>query len=91
MAYTRLSAAEAAAMINDQDTIGLSGFTPNGVPKSQSFGRVDENYIKNSLHSIEGVKAVRLDDNANTITVEYDDSKVSPATLESELKKNNFL
>ena len=34
MAYTRLSAAEAAAMINDQDTIGLSGFTPNGVPKA---------------------------------------------------------
>ncbi|MSS42484.1 heavy-metal-associated domain-containing protein [Anaerosalibacter bizertensis] len=58
---------------------------------SQSFGRVDENYIKNSLHSIEGVKAVRLDDSANTITVEYDDSKVSPSTLESELKKNNFL
>lgn len=28
MIYTRLSAAEAAAMINDQDTIGLSGFTP---------------------------------------------------------------
>ena len=26
MAYTRFSAAEAAAMINDQDTIGLSGF-----------------------------------------------------------------
>ena len=57
---------------------------------SQSFGRVDENYIKNSPF-YEGVKAVRLDDNANTITVEYDDSKVSPATLESELKKNNFL
>ena len=34
MAYIRLSAAEAAAMINDQDTIGLSGFTPNGVPKA---------------------------------------------------------
>ena len=33
MAYTRLSAAEAAAMINDQDTIGLSGFTPNGVDR----------------------------------------------------------
>ncbi len=29
-----MSAAEAAAMINDQDTIGLSGFTPNGVPKA---------------------------------------------------------
>ena len=34
MAYTRLTAAEAAAMINDQDNIGLSGFTPNGVPKA---------------------------------------------------------
>lgn len=34
MTYTRLSAAEAAAMIKDQDTIALSGFTPNGVPKA---------------------------------------------------------
>ncbi len=34
MAYIRLSAAEAAAMIKDQDTIALSGFTPNGVPKA---------------------------------------------------------
>ena len=34
MAYTRLTAAEAAAMIKDQDNIGLSGFTPNGVPKA---------------------------------------------------------
>ena len=34
MQYTRFSAAEAAAMINDQETIELSGFTPNGVPKA---------------------------------------------------------
>ncbi|MCR2044639.1 hypothetical protein [Anaerosalibacter massiliensis] len=58
---------------------------------SESFGKVDENYVKNSLHSIDGVKAVRLDDRANTITVEYDDSKVSSSTLENELRKNNFL
>ena len=36
MAYTRLTAAAAAAMIKDQDNIGLSGFTPNGVPRQHS-------------------------------------------------------
>ena len=34
MAYTRLTAAEAAAMIKDGDVLGLSGFTPNGNPKA---------------------------------------------------------
>lgn len=34
MAYTRITAAEGAAMINDQDNIALSGFTPNGVAKA---------------------------------------------------------
>ncbi len=34
MAYTRITAAEGAAMIKDQDNIALSGFTPNGVPKA---------------------------------------------------------
>ena len=34
MAYNRITAAEGAAMINDGDTIGLSGFTPNGNPKA---------------------------------------------------------
>uniref|UniRef100_A0AB33J430 Acetyl-CoA hydrolase/transferase family protein n=1 Tax=Prevotella sp. GTC17259 TaxID=3236795 RepID=A0AB33J430_9BACT len=34
MAYTRITAAEAASMIKDGDNIGLSGFTPNGNPKA---------------------------------------------------------
>lgn len=34
MAYTRITAAEGAAMIKDKDNIGLSGFTPNGVAKA---------------------------------------------------------
>lgn len=34
MAYTRITAAEAAAMIKDGDNIGFSGFTPNGVAKA---------------------------------------------------------
>ena len=34
MGYTRMSAAEAAAMIKNDETIALSGFTPNGVPKA---------------------------------------------------------
>lgn len=34
MPYTRITAAEGAAMISDQDNIALSGFTPNGVAKA---------------------------------------------------------
>lgn len=34
MAYTRLTALEAAAMIKDGDNIALSGFTPSGVAKA---------------------------------------------------------
>ena len=34
MAYTILTAAEAAAMINDGDMMALSGFTPNANPKA---------------------------------------------------------
>ena len=34
MAFTRMTAAEAAAMIKNGDNIGLSGFTPAGVAKA---------------------------------------------------------
>ena len=34
MAYTRLTAAEAAALIKNGDHIAMSGFTPAGVAKS---------------------------------------------------------
>lgn len=34
MAYTRITAAEGAALIHNNDTVALSGFTPNGVPKA---------------------------------------------------------
>ena len=34
MNYTRLTAAEAAALIQHDDALALSGFTPNGVPKA---------------------------------------------------------
>lgn len=34
MAYPRLTAAEAAALINHDDNIAFSGFTPNGIPKA---------------------------------------------------------
>ena len=36
MALARLTAAEAAALIKDGDTLGLSGFTPAGTPKAVS-------------------------------------------------------
>ena len=34
MAYTHITAAQAAAMINNGDTVAFSGFTPSGVPKA---------------------------------------------------------
>lgn len=34
MAYTRITAAEAAAMIKNEENIGLSGFTPAGTAKA---------------------------------------------------------
>lgn len=34
MAFNKMTAAEAAALVKNGDTIGLSGFTPAGVPKS---------------------------------------------------------
>lgn len=34
MAFTRITAAEAASLIKDGDNIGLSGFTPAGTPKA---------------------------------------------------------
>ena len=34
MGFNKITAAEAAALIQNGDTIGLSGFTPAGVPKS---------------------------------------------------------
>ena len=34
MAYTRITAAEGAALINDGDNVAFSGFTPNGIPKA---------------------------------------------------------
>ncbi len=34
MAFTRITAAEAAALIKDGDVLGLSGFTPAGTPKA---------------------------------------------------------
>ena len=34
MAFTRITAAEAAALIKNGDSIGLSGFTPAGTPKA---------------------------------------------------------
>ena len=34
MGFNIFTAAEAASLVQDGDTIGLSGFTPAGVPKS---------------------------------------------------------
>ena len=47
MAYRRITAAEAAEMINDGDMMALSGFTPNGNPKA-IFRELSKRAIKPS-------------------------------------------
>jgi copper chaperone CopZ len=47
--------------------------------------------IRNSISQIDGVKAVRVDTIANTITVEYDENKVSTNQLQSQINQlDNF-
>jgi len=48
MAYKRITAAEAAALIKDGEYVGYSGFTPNGIPKAV----MRETYkMANALHA----------------------------------------
>ena len=50
MAFNILTAAEAAEMINNGDTIGLSGFTAPGTPKA-----ITEELAKKALREHEAV------------------------------------
>ena len=54
MAYTRMTAAEAAALIKNGDHIAMSGFTPAGVAKATTKElakiAVAEGYLHRCLH-----------------------------------------
>ncbi|QUH26735.1 heavy-metal-associated domain-containing protein [Serpentinicella alkaliphila] len=47
--------------------------------------------IHNSISKLDGINSVRLDSFANTVTVNYDDSKVSSSEIESILRQKNYL
>ena len=51
MAYTRMTAAEAAALIKNGDHIAMSGFTPAGVAKS--WPRVQSGYLHRRFYRTE--------------------------------------
>lgn len=57
--------------------------------------KVDAKSKKEAIHdtiaSMYGIKAIRVDSFANTVTVDYDDEKVCSSEIESALKQNNFI
>ncbi|EOD01602.1 heavy-metal-associated domain-containing protein [Caldisalinibacter kiritimatiensis] len=59
-------------------------FTVNNIE-----GENDINYIRNTLSSMKGVNAVRVDTVANTVTVDYDENAVSANQLNSEIQNFN--
>ncbi|MBB6216299.1 copper chaperone CopZ [Anaerosolibacter carboniphilus] len=60
-------------------------YTLKGDAKSQAEA------IHNTIAQMNGIKAVRVDSFANTVTVDYDDKKVSSSQIESKLKENNYI
>ena len=61
MAYRRISALEAAEMINDGDMMALSGFTPNGNPKA-IFRELSKRAIRLHEQGIEFPPLIRHED-----------------------------
>ncbi|WZL74222.1 hypothetical protein QBE52_05650 [Clostridiaceae bacterium 35-E11] len=47
--------------------------------------------IHDSIVQLNGINAVRIDSFANTVTVDYDDHKVSSSDIQSTLKQNNYI
>jgi copper chaperone CopZ len=47
--------------------------------------------IHNSIAKLDGIKAIRVDSLANTVTVDYDDEKITSSQIESTLKDNKFM
>ena len=47
--------------------------------------------IHNSISNLDGIMAVRVDSFANTVTVDYDDNRISSKDIESNLKQNNYI
>lgn len=45
-----------------------------------------ENAVKKAVGALDGVSAVTVDMKGKTVTVEYEDSKVSPDRIKSEIE-----
>ncbi|WP_041701509.1 heavy-metal-associated domain-containing protein [Gottschalkia acidurici] len=62
----------------------------SSLKNSSDFNSQSES-IHSSIRSIDGVNAVRIDSDANTVTVDYDAGKVSSSEIEQKLKEGNFI
>ncbi|WP_083525085.1 heavy-metal-associated domain-containing protein [Thermotalea metallivorans] len=49
------------------------------------------NAIHDSITQMDGIKAVRIDSFANTVTVDYDDSRISSSDIQSKLRQHNYI
>ncbi len=47
--------------------------------------------IHHVISQMDGIKAIRVDSFANTVTVDYEDDKVSSSEIESKLRENNYI
>lgn len=52
---------------------------------------INQRSVESQLNNINGIHAVRIDPTANTVTVEYDESVISPSQVSQELKQNNLI
>lgn len=74
MAFNILTAAEAAAMINDGDTIGLSGFTAPGTPKA-----ITEEVAKKAIAEHEAGRPFKINLYTGASTSDHVDGVLSRA------------
>lgn len=47
--------------------------------------------IHNTIAGLDGIKSIRIDSFANTVTVEYDDDEISQSKIESALRNKNYI
>ena len=50
----------------------------------------DAKALTDAVHTLDGINAVRVDPIANTITVDYNEDKVSKREIKQKLKENNY-
>lgn len=47
--------------------------------------------IHSAISGLQGINAVRVDPYRNTVTVDFDDGKVSEKEIQEKLRQNNFM